>query len=152
MGRNIICICLLLVFNTVRAQKNEPLKKCNLIIVNRDKRRIQVAAEIADTQHTRTYGLMNRKSLAKNSGMLFVFNTEKYLSFWMKNTYIPLSIAYIDKKGVIRDIQHMKPLDTSVTYPSKYPVKYALEVNRGWFKKNNIKPGCIVYLNGCLRK
>jgi len=95
---------------------------------------------------------MFRKNLPSDAGMLFVFESEQRLSFWMRNTYIPLSIAYIDARGVIREILDMAPLDDSVTYPSRYPVKYALEVNRGWFASRGITPGCRVIFNGCLGK
>ena len=70
----------------------------------------------------------------------------------MKNTFIPLSIAYVDKHGVINEIYHMKPNDSSITYPSKYPAMYALEVNRGWFNKNKITKGNKIIFNGCFGK
>jgi hypothetical protein len=67
----------------------------------------------------------------------------------MKNTKIPLSIAYIDASGTIRELYDMKPLDISITYPSKHPVRYALEVNKGWFKKNKIHIGSKIFFNNC---
>lgn len=109
-------------------------------------------AEIADTEPLRMTGLMNRRELPVNNGMLFVFECEQMLRFWMKNTSIPLSIAYIDRSGGIIDILDMKPFDISVTYPSSRKAMYALEMNRGWFKKNNIKAGCKLFLNGCIGK
>lgn len=127
-------------------------KTCELSITARGGRAVTLSVEIADTWKSRQTGLMFRKSLEKNRGMLFVFNDETVRSFWMKNTYIPLSIAYIDKRGVIKEIHDMKPLDTSVFYPSRNPAKYALEVNRGWFKENNIGVGCKLNINGCLGK
>lgn len=117
-----------------------------------NKKSISLHVEIADNNTSRQTGLMFRKSLAEDSGMLFVFENEQRLNFWMKNTYIPLSIAYIDKYGFIKDILSMKPLDISRTYPSSVPAMYALEVNEGWFKKNNITAGCRINLNGCLGK
>jgi len=99
-----------------------------------------VKAEIANTFKKKSVGLMNRKSLEENSGMLFVFPIAQHLNFWMHNTFIPLSIAFIDAKGVINEIVDMKPLDKTVIR-SKYKAVYALEVNQGWFKKRNIKPG-----------
>ena len=85
-------------------------------------------------------GLMNIDKLGENEGMLFCYPAEKDLSFWMKSTYIPLSIAFIDKNKKITQIEELKPLDeTSVT--SKQPSMWALEVNSGWFQKNNIKIG-----------
>ncbi len=73
--------------------------------------------------------------------MLFVFNHEQYLNFWMKDTHVPLSIAYIGENGTIVDIQDMRPLDTSVTYPRDIRARYALEVNRGWFAENGVGAG-----------
>jgi uncharacterized membrane protein (UPF0127 family) len=133
-------------------QSNKNLPKYELVIISQNKNKKVLTIELANTPKSRTYGLMNRKKMAYNSGMYFVFKNERYLNFWMKNVTIPLSIAYIDKNGVIKQILKMKPLDTSILYPSKYPVKYALEVNQGWFKKNNIKTGSKVYLNGRVGK
>ena len=70
--------------------------------------------------------------------MLFVFKEEDWHSFWMKNTYIPLDIAFMDKNKVIVDIQHMIPLDTHICYKPAKEAKYALEVNAGWLEENNI--------------
>ncbi|MBU0951528.1 MAG: DUF192 domain-containing protein [Elusimicrobia bacterium] len=99
-----------------------------------------VKTEIANTFKKKSIGLMNRKTLEENSGMLFVFPIAQHLNFWMHNTLLPLSIAFINSKGVITEIVDMKPLDESVIR-SKHKVVYALEVNQGWFKKRNIKPG-----------
>lgn len=111
-----------------------------------------VTVEIADTQPEREKGLMFRYSVPPDNGMLFVFEHEQNLSFWMKNTFIPLDIAYISSKGIINEIYRMEPLDYSVVYPSKKPAKYALEVNAGWFKKNGIKTGMKLDFNGCISK
>ena len=126
---------------------NPKLKTAELSIINREGRVITVTAEIAASDAERTLGLMNRESLGANNGMLFIFSRDQYLNFWMKNTSIPLSIAYIDSKGIIREIQDMAPLDTSLTYTSRYPVRYALEVNKGWFTRNNIQPGNRIILD-----
>lgn len=135
-----------------KSEKIQKNKTCKLKILDKFNRSIIINAEIVDTDFSRMKGLMYRKNLHKKSGMLFVFPYEKMLNFWMKNTYIPLSIAYIDKLGIINEIYHMKPLDTSTTYPSKLPAKYALEVNKGWFSKNKITAGYKVILNGCISK
>ncbi|QEN03244.1 DUF192 domain-containing protein [Thiospirochaeta perfilievii] len=97
--------------------------------------------EIAATDTKRAQGLMNRDSLGKNNGMIFVFDKERAVSFWMKNTLIPLSIAYIDKKGVILEIYSMKPLSTEPIQSKRSSILYALEVNEGYFKDNGIKVG-----------
>lgn len=100
----------------------------------------------ACTMEQLSTGLMYIKNLDENLGMLFVTREEQTLSFWMKNTYIPLDIAYINKDLEIVDIHTMKPLDiTSV--PSKYPASYALEVNAGYFKKHKIKIGDKIKIN-----
>jgi uncharacterized membrane protein (UPF0127 family) len=96
--------------------------------------------EIADTPEKRQIGLMYRKNLGENEGMLFIFFEEDFHSFWMKNTLIPLSIAFIKEDGTIVQIEDMEP-ETETTHPSKFPAKYALEVNKGWFKENNITAG-----------
>ena len=99
-----------------------------------------IEVEIADTEQTRALGLMNRKALDENSGMLFIFNEERKLSFWMKNTLIPLSIAYISRSGEIKEIHNLYPLDERAVQSSR-SVMYALEMNQGWFDKNNIQTG-----------
>lgn len=106
-----------------------------------------VQAEIADTEEARSLGLMFRSRLEKNHGMLFVFEDLNRRTFWMKNTYIPLSIAYIGKDGIINEIYDMKPLDTSAVYPSQKPAKYALEMVQGWFSDNDIIPGCRIFIS-----
>lgn len=103
--------------------------------------------EVARTFSERYQGLMNRTSMPENNGMLFVFDRPQKLSFWMKNTYIPLSVAYLDKNKVIKEMYDMKPQSMMektqdlTSYPSKCECQYALEVNQGWFKKNKVKVG-----------
>ncbi len=111
---------------------------------------IKLKVETAETDMERQIGLMYRKKLPPDQGMLFIFQKEEKLSFWMKNTCIPLSIAYISENGIINEIYDMKPLDISIVYPSKKKAKFALEVNRGWFKKNEIKAGSKITFNGCI--
>ena len=106
-----------------------------------------IQVEIADTQRKRTRGLMYRKSpLLKDQGMLFVFPSSQVLSFWMKNTYIPLSIGFFNSKKELLEVQEMHPesillIEPRKTYKSRLPAKYALEMNKGWFSKNKIKLG-----------
>ncbi len=126
--------------------------ECIVRFINSDKVIITLKAEIARTDATRSKGLMFRKKLPVDSGMVFIFPRDQYMNFWMQNTYIPLSIAYVDSSGTINEIYHMKPLDSSITYPSALPARYAIEVNRGWFHVNKITTGCPVLLNGCLGK
>ena len=100
-----------------------------------------VFAEVATRPEDQALGLMFRRSLAPDSGMLFVFDTDDYQRFWMKNTLIPLSIAYITSDSLISDILEMAPLDTTTPYVSSKAVRYALEMNSGWFRSKGIRPG-----------
>jgi uncharacterized membrane protein (UPF0127 family) len=103
---------------------------------------VEVRVEIADDAFERARGLMERTALAEDRGMLFVYPKEERLSFWMRNTLIPLSIAFIDSEGRIVDIQNMKPLDDEPPhYVSSEPARYALEVNRGFFRERGVKVG-----------
>ena len=106
---------------------------------------ISVEAEIADDTESRRTGLMNRKSMEENHGMIFIFESDQKLSFWMKNTLIPLSIAYIASDGRIMEIYEMKP-ESLRPVESVNSVRYALEMNRGWFLRNGIVPGDFVII------
>ena len=99
-----------------------------------------VRAELADSEEARMTGLMFRNSLPENSAMLFVYDREERSAMWMKNTYVPLSVAFIDRRGVILNIEDMEP-QTLDSHASAGPAKYALEMNRGWFKRRGIKKG-----------
>ena len=101
---------------------------------------VELAVELADTPEERALGLMNRESLGKESGMLFVWPEETSSGFWMRNTLIPLSIAFISREGVITDIQDMEPLDETLHY-APLPYVYAVEVNQGWYGDNGIGVG-----------
>jgi uncharacterized membrane protein (UPF0127 family) len=115
-----------------------------------EKKKIQfagktISVEVADNDLLRSHGLMFRKSLPAEEGMLFIFDNEQPLAFWMKNTLIPLSIGYFDKQKKLIDIHEMVPAVMMATDPVLYPSKeagmYALEMNKGWFAKNKIKLG-----------
>lgn len=109
--------------------------------------RVPVEVEIADTDAERQTGLMGQNVLPENAGMLFVFEGEQTLSFWMRDTLIPLSIAYIDAEGRIVDIQDMQPLDdVPPHYVSAEPAQYALEVNQGFFEERGVVVGDTVEL------
>lgn len=97
-------------------------------------------AEVARTPATRSQGLMFRQSMGENSGMLFVFPYTGHQSMWMMNTHIPLSVAFLDEKGRILNIEDMVP-HTKTPHSSAGAAKYALEMNLGWFKTRNIKAG-----------
>lgn len=98
-----------------------------------------IRAEIADTPQSREHGLMQRKNLCANCGMLFVFEQSGRYSFWMKNTPLPLSIAFIAADGSIINIEEMRP-DTTDIHSSQGEALFALEMNGGWFTKNSIAP------------
>ncbi len=102
----------------------------------------KISIEIARSDDERSQGLMNRKHLDKNAGMLFIFEQEHKLSFWMKNTLIPLSIGFFDRNQRLVDVQEMVPFDKEQkTYESKKPALYALEMNAKWFYENKIPLG-----------
>ena len=99
-----------------------------------------VKAEVAATDPERQQGLMFRKTMGTNEGMVFVFPAPAQVCMWMKNTLLPLSVAFIDEKGDIVNIENMKP-ETLDSHCGEKPVRYALEMNLDWFKKKGIKPG-----------
>jgi len=100
----------------------------------------KVLAKTSCTAEQQKNGLMWVKKLPENNGMIFVFEKEEKLNFWAKNTYIPLDLAYINDKLEIVEIRSLKPLDTTIV-TNNFPASYVLEVNAGWFKRNNIKIG-----------
>jgi uncharacterized membrane protein (UPF0127 family) len=113
-----------------------------MTIDNSEGEKVEVQVEIADEASERERGLMGRTELGENRGMLFIFEEEHKLSFWMKDTPIPLSIAYINSEGRIVDIQEMKPFDDELPhYVSAKPARYALEVNRGFFDERGVEVG-----------
>ena len=99
-----------------------------------------VKAEVANDYSTRMQGLMMREKMAPNEGMLFVFPDRENQCMWMKNTLLPLSVAFIDEAGVILNIENMQP-QTENSHCSAAAARYALEMNLGWFKAKNIKAG-----------
>jgi uncharacterized membrane protein (UPF0127 family) len=111
----------------------------------------KIRAEVVQTEEEKARGLMFRESLGKDEGMLFVYDREEFLTFWMKNTPIPLSIAFIDQREKIVDIQDMEPFSLR-THVSAFPARYALEMNQGWFKKNGIKVGEVVSIPAAIKK
>jgi hypothetical protein len=103
--------------------------------------------EFADSFEERARGLMYRKSLCEDCGMLFQFDYERIASIWMKNTFVPLDLAYITVDGQIVDIKQLEPHDLTSVQSSKQ-VMYALEMNQGWFAKNAIKVGDKISIEG----
>jgi uncharacterized membrane protein (UPF0127 family) len=99
-----------------------------------------IRAEVAADFSTRAQGLMHRKSLGQNDGMLFVFDEAAIHCMWMKNTLIPLSVAFLDEQGAIINIANMQP-HSEQSHCAAQPARYALEMNHGWFAQRGIKPG-----------
>lgn len=142
-------------FLSVHAKVNKPIaqesakKKSAEITFAKKKIKIgskTIAVEIADNHEKQAFGLMHRSSLVTDQGMLFIFPDEQVRSFWMKNTFIPLSIGYFDAQKKLIDIQDMKPAISEMqtdfpSYASSGPAQYALEMSLGWYQKNRIKLG-----------
>jgi len=99
-----------------------------------------ITAELAATNQTRMVGLMHREKLGPNQGMLFVFEDKAQQCFWMRNTLVPLTIAFIEDDGAIAQLADMAP-QTEVSHCSRKPVRYALEMEQGWFAKRGLQPG-----------
>jgi uncharacterized protein len=100
----------------------------------------KLTAEVAANDRHRMTGLMHRRMMPEYRGMLFVFTETAHHAMWMENTHIPLSVAFVDSQGVIVNIADMKP-HTRNSHAAAKPVKYALEMNAGWFTKRGIKRG-----------
>ncbi|MEN9479003.1 MAG: hypothetical protein RLZZ298_398 [Pseudomonadota bacterium] len=100
----------------------------------------RIEAEVAADAQNRQVGLMNRKTMPTQRGMLFVFTEKNTHCMWMRNTFIPLSVAFLDEDGVIINIEDMQP-QTENNHCAKVPARFALEMNLGWFAQRAIKPG-----------
>ncbi|MBT8607922.1 DUF192 domain-containing protein [Polynucleobacter paneuropaeus] len=134
-----ICIALLVAISfSANAQVNSGLPTIQL-----KAGMYAIQAEVADNPNLREVGLMNRTSLPSNSGMLFIFEQKAGNCFWMKNTKLPLSIAFIADDGRIVNIEEMQA-DTTNNHCPKAPIRYALEMNKGWFSDRVIVPGNVI--------
>ena len=111
----------------------------------------KIFVELASSNIKRQYGLMNRRFLSKNNGMLFKFDKASNLNFWMKDTYIPLDIAFIDNFGRITQIESMSPLSTK-RVTSRDKCRYAIEMNKNWFKENNVSVGHKIKVSDFVKK
>ena len=139
-----LLLLLLLAFGCSEKRSAESGPKLGTITINGK----VLSVEIADTRATRQKGLMNRSELAPDSGMLFIFERQAIHTFWMRNTSIPLDIAFIDRNGVITNIRQMEPFDEQTRHVASRPVPYALEVQKNWFQTRGIGPGDKVDLTG----
>lgn len=134
MNKRIIAACLGLALSAaVWAQNAMPLMELSAGMH-------RIEAEVAANQQNRMVGLMNRKAMAPQRGMLFVFPQQNTHCMWMRNTLIPLSVAFLDEDGIIINIENMQP-QTEDNHCAKVPARYALEMNLGWFAQRGISPG-----------
>lgn len=135
----LLTVVLLLVYNNYYDGFN---KEGELIfLMEKGKKEKQISIEIAETKQERNQGLMNRKKLDKNNGMLFIYNTSYKRFFWMKNTYIPLDIIYVDNTYHVVSIQENTEPLLEKKYPSYKKAMYVVEVNAGFCNMHNIKVG-----------
>jgi uncharacterized membrane protein (UPF0127 family) len=140
-GFFLLCLFFPLGFAAAQAGKPQPkLTTAEFTIQKADGGTSAVTAELARTDEQKMRGLMFRKTLADGNGMLFVYEYDHIMSFWMKNTLVPLSIAFISRDGLIIDILDMEPLSTRPIRSSR-SVRYALEVPQGWFARQGILEG-----------
>lgn len=130
MAKRALALLLLLAAQAVHADALAPLQISGH----------PVLAEIADTPELRSQGLMFRNNLDANHGMLFVFPNSGRYSMWMKNTAVPLSVAFLDNRGVIINIADMKPFTEDI-HTAEMPARFALEMPQGWFDKFSIHAG-----------
>lgn len=122
-------------FSAVHAQEQQKLPEIRL-----NSGMYNINAELARTPQQREIGLMGRRSMGASEGMLFVFEQPGVQCFWMKNTLLPLSIAFLADDGTVVNIADMKPQSLD-SHCSTKPVRYALEMNQGWFAKRGVKTG-----------
>jgi uncharacterized membrane protein (UPF0127 family) len=145
MSKWLAAICMMLTTLTFAyGEANDVQQTLDKITIQINSQKLSV--EYANTFEQRAKGLMFRKSLCEDCGMLFNFKPAKQASIWMKNTFIPLDVAFIDSKGVITDIKPLQPHDLTSVSASKV-VKYALEMNQGWFAAHDIHVGDELIIN-----
>jgi uncharacterized membrane protein (UPF0127 family) len=144
MMRQLLVFVLLTFFINCNPTDSSPIRTETIFASLGDK---AIRLEVANDPSARAVGLMHRTELSEDQGMLFVFPKPESLSFWMKNTLIPLSLGYFDSDLMLLETHDMKPNQTSEVYNSQKPAKYALEVNLGWFKRNKIEKGAYLILD-----
>lgn len=137
MLKRLLLSCWLLVLGTAAVGQNTPQ---SLPTIKLGAGIHNIAAQVAQTPEQRATGLMFRTSMPTNEGMLFVFDQPAKQCFWMKNTLLPLSAAFISDNGTVLNIEDMQPQSLE-SHCSAAPVRYVLEMNHGWFAKRGIKPG-----------
>ena len=127
---------MILIYGPADAKEPEA-PKFKKIVVGKTPLRV----EVVDTLEQQERGLMFRQSMPENEGMLFVYKEPQEMSFWMRNTFIPLDIAFVGADGIILNIHQARPLDESVLYRSAGSARYVIETNQGWFSRHGIRPG-----------
>jgi uncharacterized protein len=137
LARQASCVALLAMASVASAQ-DDPQMNLQRTALQAGMHRID--AQVALTPEQRQIGLMWRKAMPAHEGMLFIFDAPTKQCFWMKNTLIPLTTAFVDDDGTIVNLEDMKP-QTTDPHCSAKPVRYVLEMNKGWFAKKGIKPG-----------
>jgi uncharacterized membrane protein (UPF0127 family) len=105
-----------------------------------------IYVQLAITPEEMQTGLMHRASLPENSGMLFIYDSPRRMSFWMMNTLIPLDIGFFTKDGILREVRSMRANDLTPVPSSRDDIQFALEMNAGWFEKNGVAPGAMLDL------
>lgn len=135
-----ICFIVLSILVSSRCTEKPAFDTHMLVIKTAAGLDVFIDAELAVTSEQKAQGYMHRKKIPDGSGMLFIYEADQRMSFWMKNTSVPLSIAFISADGEIREIYDMPPLSTATTV-SKRSVRYALEVPQGWFDRAGISVG-----------
>ncbi|MDR2660308.1 MAG: DUF192 domain-containing protein [Spirochaetaceae bacterium] len=131
---------------TPAEQRPQPkLETKRIIIVNQEGDEVDMIVELARASEEQRMGLMFRKKLDDGEGMLFVYDRDQILSFWMKNTIIPLSIAFISRDGQIIEIKDMQPQSIQSIRSSR-SARYALEAPQGWFERSGISAGCVLQM------
>lgn len=141
MRRSLALLTALAAFATAFPSYSQQLQKFPTITLNAGLYLIK--AEVASTEAQREQGLMFRDKMGANEGMVFAFGQPAGVCMWMKNTLIPLSVAFMDETGKIINIEEMKE-QTLDSHCATKAATYALEMNKGWFKQKNIKPGTVI--------
>ncbi|WP_050475698.1 DUF192 domain-containing protein [Herbaspirillum rhizosphaerae] len=141
MRRSLALLTALAAFATALPSYSQQLQKFPTTTLNAGLYLIK--AEVASTEAQREQGLMFRDKMGANEGMVFVFGQPAGVCMWMKNTLIPLSVAFMDETGKIINIEEMKE-QTLDSHCATKAATYALEMNKGWFKQKNIKPGTVI--------
>ncbi|MDR2792064.1 MAG: DUF192 domain-containing protein [Treponema sp.] len=133
-------LSLALFFCMLSCSSSTSFKTMELSIITASGSAVPISVEIAETEKERQQGLMFRKKLEDGKGMIFLFEKDQIMSFWMKNTRIPLSVAFISSGGRITEIRNMEP-QSLLAVTSERSCRYALEVPQGWFTRAGIGIG-----------